>query len=155
MKDLKQFIKTTIREFLNENTDSTFLSQLRKQDQDERNEYSKFVQTQYDGNYERGAEEYSKLKNRERDNVFGDKERINSFIRKEFNFDTFSEHDLENYWLLSQHADFDINFQKVALKNIKKYLGINNDYYKYLFDRISCNVNGKQKYGTQDICEKR
>jgi hypothetical protein len=47
------------------------------------------------------------------------------------------------------------DFQKNALETITKHLGKDNDYYKYLSDRISCNSKGTQKYGTQNICSIR
>ena len=71
-----------------------------------------------------------------------------------FDFDSFSDDDWENYWLISQHADMYPNFQKDALETISQYLGKDNDNYRYLHDRISCRQTGTQKYGTQNICEK-
>ena len=72
-----------------------------------------------------------------------------------FDFDSFNRKDWDNYWILSQHSDQFPEFQEEALKIIKKYLGDEDDNFKYLYDRISCKKNGRQKYGTQYICEKR
>jgi hypothetical protein len=148
----KNLIKTTIREFLNENKFSNLLLQMVKDDQSERRHYSNFVLDKFDGNYERAAKEYAKLKNRSFDDIFGDKERMEKFIPIDFDFNSFSDEDWENYWLMSQHADMYPNFQKKALNVIEKYLGLNNELYYYLYDRISCRESGTQKYGTQDIC---
>lgn len=136
------------------NMQSKILSQFRKQDQMERNEYSKFVQSEFGGDYERGAKEYAKIKNRNSDDIFGDKKRIREFILINFDFNTFSSKDWENYWLLSQHSDNHPEFQKNALNNIKQNLGEDNEYYEYLHDRISCRESGTQIYGTQNICKK-
>jgi hypothetical protein len=50
----------------------------------------------------------------------------------EFNFDNFTDED----WLLSQHCDYEIAFQKEALSIIEKYLSKEHSYYKWLYDRI-------------------
>jgi hypothetical protein len=53
--------------------------------------------------------------------------------------------------LLAQHCDDNRDFQKNALSIIKKYQGKDNSHYKYLYDRISVGLTGKQKYGTQNV----
>ena len=154
---MKLIIKKLIKEELDDkkNPHSSILSNLTNQDQSERQKYSKFVQTKFKGDYEKGSKAYAKLKNRSADNVFGDKERLGKFMSLDFNFNSFSDKDWENYWLLSQHADLYPDFQKNALEMITKHLGKGNDYYEYLYDRISCNSRGTQKFGTQDICSKK
>lgn len=58
----------------------------------------------------------------------------------------------QNYWLLVQHQDKDIKFQKKNLKSMKKLVeqnqanGIN---YAYLNDRVLTNSKKKQVFGTQ------
>lgn len=57
-----------------------------------------------------------------------------------------------NLWLIVQHADQDILFQKSALDAMKKWIGtseINFENYAFLYDRVQCNLNYKQLYGTQ------
>lgn len=57
-----------------------------------------------------------------------------------------------NLWLLVQHSDRDIIFQQYALsamENIKDKAEINLENYAFLFDRVQCNLNFKQLYGTQ------
>ena len=155
--NLQETIKRILREELfdkKQNSQSDILTNFKNQDQEERNEYQKFVHSEFNGDYERAAKEYAKLKNRSFDDIFGDKERMEKFISIDFDFDGFSDEDWENYWLLSQHADTNPNFQKDALKTISQYLGKDNDNYKYLHDRISCRETGTQKYGTQNICKK-
>ena len=154
--NLQESIRIILREEFDKvmNMQSKILSQFRKQDQMERNEYSKFVQSEFGGDYERGAKEYAKIKNRNSDDIFGDKKRIREFILINFDFNTFSSKDWENYWLLSQHSDNHPEFQKKALNIIKQNLGEDNEYYEYLHDRISCRESGTQIYGTQNICKK-
>lgn len=57
-----------------------------------------------------------------------------------------------NYWLLVQHSDFDLEFQKRALKLMKTQVDKQNatgQDYAYLIDRIEINENRPQVYGTQ------
>lgn len=62
-----------------------------------------------------------------------------------------AEHD-NNTWLLVQHADQDIEFQKEILGKLEKlYLTKKTDprNYAYLYDRVAVNQNKPQKFGTQ------
>lgn len=138
----------------NTSTVSAYLQDLVNKDQAERREYANFVKTELNGNFDGAGEKYAQLKNRPADDVFGEKERTLSFIKKAptFDYDNFSETDWKNFWLLAQHADYDVEFQKYALNIIKSKLGTDSKHYKYLHDRITCNLYGTQKYGTQDIC---
>jgi hypothetical protein len=131
----------------------TLLSRLVTLDQKERSEYQVFVQTKANGDWDKGAVLYANYKNRNPDDIFGEKKRLLSFAKMKFDFNTFSNSDWNNYWLLSQHCDFDINFQQHALSNIEKHKGQDSKEYKYLYDRISCSLSGTQKFGTQSICE--
>ena len=57
-----------------------------------------------------------------------------------------------NLWLIVQHADQDILFQKAALKAMEKLKGtkeLDMENYAFLYDRVQCNLNYKQLYGTQ------
>ena len=57
-----------------------------------------------------------------------------------------------NFWLLVQHADDDVLFQRKALAAMEKLRGtkeINLENYAFLYDRVQCNLNHKQLYGTQ------
>lgn len=139
---------------LNESSSDSQLAVLVAQDQKERNEYKNFVQTKANGDWDEGAKLYAKLKNRNPDDIFGEKERLIRFTKMNFDFKSFNDNDWDNYWLLAQHCDFDISYQQQALKTIKKYRGQESNHYKYLYDRISCSLNGTQKFGTQNICAK-
>lgn len=57
-----------------------------------------------------------------------------------------------NLWLIVQHADQDIEFQQKALSAMEKLKGtneLNMENYAFLYDRVQCNLNDKQLYGTQ------
>lgn len=57
-----------------------------------------------------------------------------------------------NLWLIIQHADHDVLFQKKVLKEMEKLKGTNElnlENYAFLYDRIKINLNYKQRYGTQ------
>jgi len=130
---------------------SSALASMVSQDQDQRNEYAQFVKSQAGGDWTLGAQLYARLKNRPSNDIFGDAARLNQFMKMTFDFDTFTHADWDNYWLLAQHCDDHRDFQKNALSIIKKYQGQDHSHYKYLRDRISVGLTGKQKYGTQNI----
>lgn len=129
------------------------LSSLVAQDQSERNEYKNFVKSQAGGDWSKGAKMYAQLKKRPSNDIFGDATRLNQFMKMKFDFDKFTDEDWDNYWLLAQHCDDNRDFQKNALSIIKKYQGTDHSHYKYLYDRISMGLTGKQKYGTQNVKE--
>ena len=57
-----------------------------------------------------------------------------------------------NFWLMVQHADTDVKFQKLCLKLMKKHLKkkeVGGENYAYLTDRVNKNLGKKQVYGTQ------
>ncbi|WP_462266777.1 DUF6624 domain-containing protein [Mucilaginibacter sp.] len=57
-----------------------------------------------------------------------------------------------NYWILVQHSDFNLSFQKRAQKLMAKEVkrrNASNSYYAYLVDRIAINEGKKQVYGSQ------
>ena len=57
-----------------------------------------------------------------------------------------------NLWLVVQHADQDVGFQQQALaamEKLKESKELNLENYAFLYDRIQCNLNYKQLYGTQ------
>ncbi len=59
-----------------------------------------------------------------------------------------------NLWLIVQHADQDVLFQQEALLAMEKLKGtkeINMENYAFLYDRVQCNLNYKQLYGTQVV----
>ena len=132
------------------------LSSMVSQDQAERNAYKAWVEAQPGATMsaEMGAK-YAQLKNRPKDDVFGDAVRQDKFMKMKFDFDKFTDKDWADYWLLAQHCDNNRDFQKNALSMIKKYQGTDHKNYKFLYDRISMGLTGKQKYGTQNEATNR
>ncbi|WP_375243172.1 DUF6624 domain-containing protein [Sphingomonas parapaucimobilis] len=59
-------------------------------------------------------------------------------------------------WLLVQHADADPAFQLTVLRAMEPLL-TNGDMsktdYAYLYDRVMLKITGKQRYGTQAMCD--
>ncbi len=67
-------------------------------------------------------------------------------------YDLVGKTSSQNFWMLVQHSDFDVPFQKRALELMKKEVDKGNasgQYYGYLIDRISINEGKPQVYGTQ------
>ena len=131
----------------------TYLSDLVFRDQNIRHQFQFFME-EYK-NQDEGLREWIKNNNTSRDDVFNERAYLLEFIKytKLFHYSEFDECDWNNFWLLSQHCDFDRLFQQQAIKIIQQYQGIEHQHYKYLHDRISCGLYGIQKYNTQDICE--
>lgn len=58
----------------------------------------------------------------------------------------------EHYWMLVQHSDFDVAFQKQVLPLMHQQVVKHNatgKFYAYLADRIEINEGRRQLYGTQ------
>lgn len=82
--------------------------------------------------------------------IFGDKDRLDQArtIIKENIDNIIKDKQLTNMaWLLVQHMDNDIAFQKWFINYLKE----ESEEYKYLTDRISVNQNKPQKYNTQQV----
>ena len=57
-----------------------------------------------------------------------------------------------NLWLIVQHADHDVAFQRKVLEKMKlliKSKQVNLENYAFLSDRVLCNLNYLQEFGTQ------
>lgn len=71
-------------------------------------------------------------------------------------YDLVGKESAHNYWILVQHSDFDVAFQKrilaLMLPQVKKNNAGSQDY-AYLTDRININEGKKQIYGTQYIMD--
>jgi hypothetical protein len=128
------------------------LASMVSQDQAERNAYKQFVQSKAGGDWNKGAQMYARLKGRPSDDIFGDSANQDRFMKMTFDFDTFTDDDWNNYWMMAQHCDKNRDFQRQALAAIEKYQGQDHSHYHYLYDRISCGTTGTQKYGTQNGC---
>ena len=69
--------------------------------------------------------------------------------------DVFPPQSDENAWLIVQHADLDLPFQKrvlALLEPMTKNGGTDPGRYAYLYDRVATNENRPQRYGTQGDC---
>jgi hypothetical protein len=58
-------------------------------------------------------------------------------------------------WLLAQHSDKDVPFQKRVLGMLEPLLAsgdTSRQHYAYLFDRVAVNEGRPQRYGTQGFC---
>ena len=64
----------------------------------------------------------------------------------------FSKEADEHAWLLVQHADDDLDFQKEILRKLEQLYPLgetNHQNFAYLYDRVAKNEGRPQKYGTQ------
>jgi hypothetical protein len=55
-------------------------------------------------------------------------------------------------WLMVQHADHNLELQKLALSRMEPYLengGVDKGNFAFLWDRVAVNSGKKQRYGTQ------
>ncbi len=62
------------------------------------------------------------------------------------------EENSEKFWLPIQHADNDVELQKIILIELKKQIERNNapkNNYAMLEDRVAINTNQKQRFGSQ------
>jgi hypothetical protein len=77
-----------------------------------------------------------------------------------FRISEFDKTTDQNAWLLVQHADHDLEFQKNTLSKLEKLYKIgetNPKNYAYLVDRVAASWNDitkrkPQRYGTQGMC---
>jgi CubicO group peptidase (beta-lactamase class C family) len=76
-------------------------------------------------------------------------------IVEEYGFPTFrmvGERSSNNFWMMVQHSDFDVEFQERVLKLMLEAVKAKNasaQNYAYLVDRVRINRNQPQLYGTQ------
>ncbi len=108
-------------------------------------------------NVKKGA--YNKLSDSEwsafKDSVFKNHEKklIKYFNEYGFlGFDIVGKKGAQNFWLMVQHCDKNINFQKEVLSKMKNEVIKNNaspQNYAFLIDKIKINSNQPQIYGTQ------
>lgn len=60
-------------------------------------------------------------------------------------------------WLMVQHADADPAFQLAVLRAMEPLVpsgDVSQTDYAYLYDRVMLKITGKQRYGTQAMCDK-
>ena len=153
------------RRFVNEANDNVEiqLSKLRAIDQKERNELNKYYKQV--GKKFKTAEDALRQYRLDKKippsqkNVFTiltpQLKKVVSYIDQKKLWEKISDQAWDDLWLVAQHSDDDRAFQKEVLDKIKEFSHKEQkSHYQYLSDRISCAEEGKQKYGTQDKCEK-
>jgi hypothetical protein len=92
---------------------------------------------------------------RYKDSVFSLNEQRLKGVMKQYGFlgyDLVGQKGSNNFWLIIQHCDKDVDFQKQVLKAMRAELKNNNadpKNYAYLTDRVLLNTGKKQLYGTQ------
>ena len=72
-----------------------------------------------------------------------------------FKISEFGKSSDQNAWLLVQHADQDVAFQKEVLQKLEALhpeAETSPKNYAYLFDRVASNEKRPQRYGTQGRC---
>lgn len=91
--------------------------------------------------------------------VYRDNQRILEKLVDEHSWPKISEYGKQisrNAWLIVQHADHDVRFQRKMLKQLKSLLAkkeTSKRNYAYLYDRVLNNSEGKTLYGTQVTCK--
>ncbi|CAA0147908.1 Probable lipoprotein precursor [Tenacibaculum maritimum] len=90
-----------------------------------------------------------------KDSVFRDNKKILEKVLNEYGFpgiDLVGKQGSFNFWLMVQHCDFDPDFQKEVLQQMKIEVDKGNAIprnYGLLVDRVNLNTGEKQIYGTQ------
>lgn len=90
-----------------------------------------------------------------RDSVYvRNQEKIEKYLDKYgyLGIDKVGEHTSDIFWLIAQHSDKNVPFQKRVLENLKIEVDKKNakpSNYAYLYDRVKLNSNEKQLYATQ------
>jgi hypothetical protein len=143
---------------INSGNDNAELSRLAKIDQNPRNKLANYYNnpTLSQLTWQQKLDIFKKDNNipPEQEEIFPSLTKDVKNLVNTLNFTYLTEADWENLFILVQHADDDISFQKKLLPLFyKKYgdTGIKTPY-QMLYDRISCAENGTQKYNTQDLC---
>lgn len=90
-----------------------------------------------------------------KDSVFQNNQiKIEAYLDKYgyLGFNEIGEQSSDILWLVAQHSDKNINFQKRVLKELKIQVDKKNakaSNYAYLYDRVKINSNEMQYYATQ------
>lgn len=62
----------------------------------------------------------------------------------------------QSAWLLVQHADFDVDYQReiiAVLKPLAESGRVPKEHYAFLYDRVAMNDKLPQRYGSQGSCK--
>lgn len=127
---------------------SAELHELYRQDQEMRNKYSDYLRRY--PNWVDAAEEFANDHGTSKSDIFSDKprqEKAKRLIKDNIKEITQDGKLLDLAWLLVQHMDNDLSFQKWFLA----YLPEGSENYKYLSDRVLRGEGKKQRFGTQNF----
>ncbi|MEW5675469.1 DUF6624 domain-containing protein [Flavobacterium enshiense] len=108
-----------------------------------------------------GRKSYSDSMRVEFDKVSKDNLIIAKKYFKEYGFPGIKENGKEtalNFWLIVQHGDHDVAFQKKVLNAMKRELktqNVSSRNFAYLYDRVKKNENKPQLYGTQMVWDNK
>jgi 8-oxo-dGTP pyrophosphatase MutT (NUDIX family)/RNA:NAD 2'-phosphotransferase (TPT1/KptA family)/GNAT superfamily N-acetyltransferase len=125
------------------------LQSLMQQDQQERKYYEDNYESKYP-DWREAAKAYAKDKGRPTDDIFGDGPRLlkaKQLIQSSMQQIIADPKALHDAWLLVQHMDKDVAFQKEFLKHLKP----GTQDFKYLTDRVAVNSGQPQQFGTQNV----
>jgi len=128
------------------------LQQLYDADQAVRKEYQDNYLSKMD--WQEAAKAWANDKGTPVDDIFGDSERLpkaKAIIEKNLDAIIVDPKSTQLAWLLVQHMDNDIEFQKVFLSKLKP----NTQEFKYLTDRVNVGEGKPQEYGTQSVAASR
>jgi hypothetical protein len=100
------------------------------------------------------AEVHARFGRVDQDNTFDLKHLLK--IHGWFSISKFGEKTSHEAWLLAQHADHDLAFQKEVLALLEELYPrgeVKKGNYAYLFDRVAKHENRPQRFGTQGSCQ--
>ncbi len=118
--------------------DSVFLQRMIKGDQELRGLFTKDIEKAGGWSQELVNKFVEKHKT-QKDDVFGDRTRMEEFIQREpsFNYSGFSDDDWKSYYIFVMHMDNYPNMQFKALKLFKDEFGKDSNRYKNLLFRMA------------------
>jgi hypothetical protein len=133
------------------------LQELYNKDQRLRNEYVKYLE-KYNNDWKKASQAWMKDHPEIKDptNIFDDTDGLNEakeIIKPNIDVILADKKLLNTAWLLVQHMDDDISFQKWFHSYLKESADETQDpkEYGYLYDRIAIKENRPQKYNTQKV----
>lgn len=139
-------MSSSFKVWLENNSIGTMIQNLYDQDQAERREYKGYLAKFPD--WKKAAAAWSQDKQRNPNDVFDDTTRLQQakqLISQNIDKIKMNPSWLKMAWLLVQHMDNDLPFQKWFIQHLRK----GGQNWQYLTDRILVNQGKSQKYGTQ------
>jgi cytidyltransferase-like protein len=149
-------LDTFLGEQINESQNIVNLKNLAVKDQELRNVWRDWLD-QKGGWSEELVAEFAAKYGTSKDDLFNDAPTQAEFktifsMLSEDDFRQFTDDDWDNFHIIVQHMDKDINIQKKARDILKRFN--RTSQFEYLDDRINCAEYGQQLYGTQNGCKK-